>query len=270
MTIDNRHPKHFHDLYQDGIELQKELSTVFEVWPIGEYSTHIPFDRRAEPDQERVQEVLLNVERWINALKLYVLPQTVHDKRKLKDILSRLKALIFEEENKREAKDEAAKLMDEALGLIRSMPLPAIQGRLVSEERRTFVANRAFIVMDMNPNQPDLEDRCAAIKEVCLRFGVHALRSDDIEHQGSIPEVVLRYIAESEFVIADLTNERPNVYFEVGHAHALNIRPILLRKTGTEVHFHLKLHNVPEYKNCVDLKKLLHQRLEAILGLKVA
>ena len=71
-------------------------------------------------------------------------------------------------------------------------------------------------------------------------------------------------------MIADLTSLSLNVIYEVGYADALNRRPILFRKHGTKLPFCLSLHNVPEYKTLGDLKRLLHDRLEAILGRKVA
>ena len=124
----------------------------------------------------------------------------------------------------------------------------------------------AFIVMCMDSNHPELEDVSNAIKEVCTSFNIKAVRDDDVAHQGRITDVVLQHIAESEILIADVSGERPNVYFEVGYAYALNKRPILYRRQGTKLHFDLSIHNVPEYKNVTDLKLLLKRRLEAILG----
>lgn len=124
----------------------------------------------------------------------------------------------------------------------------------------------AFVIMAIDPEKPELVDVLHAIKESCKRFGIDARRVDEIEHQDKITNVILDEIRSCEFLIADLSHERPNVYYEIGYAHALNKKPILYRRKGTRVHFDLSLHNVPEYQNTTELKQALTKRLEAILG----
>jgi hypothetical protein len=126
----------------------------------------------------------------------------------------------------------------------------------------------AFVMMWMDPANPDLSDICDAVKDTFRRFGVNAVRADDIEHDGQITQRVLNELRTCEFLFADLTGARPNVYYEVGFAHALGRRVLLYRKAGTGLHFDLAGYNCPEYTNLRDLKDKLTRRLESMTNRK--
>jgi len=137
------------------------------------------------------------------------------------------------------------------------------------QKTTTFQQNTAFVMMWMDENRPELEDVYNTIKRCFKKFGISAERADDIEHSGKITEEIINKIKSSEFLYADLTGERPNVYYEVGFAHALSKRVILYRKSGESLHFDLAGYNCPEYKNLVDLEKKLNNRLTSMTGRQI-
>lgn len=124
-----------------------------------------------------------------------------------------------------------------------------------------YRAGTAFIMMWMDPKLPELTDVADTVKSVFQNFGVKAVRADDIEHEGLITDRVISEIQTSEFLFADLSGARPNVYYEVGFAHALGKRVILFRKSGTGLHFDLAGYNCPDYDNLRDLREKLAKRL---------
>ena len=135
--------------------------------------------------------------------------------------------------------------------------------RLASRATASYSPNTAFLMMWIDKSLDDVTD---SVKDVFKDFGVAAQRADDIEHDGAITPRILNEIERAEFLFADLTGARPNVYYEIGFAHALGKRVILFRKSGTGIHFDLAGHNCPEYDSLRDLKAKLRKRLEAITG----
>ena len=79
---------------------------------------------------------------------------------------------------------------------------------------------KAFVIMQLgNKNLDKVFDE--AIVPAVRECGFQEERSD-ISTQGDlIPKEIFQQLEEAEIIIADLTNERPNCYFEVGYAMGL-------------------------------------------------
>lgn len=290
-------------LYDQGIVIKEKILDFLDNWP-RDNNNPVQWEKTSKEHRENGENMIVEVRSWFSLLKKDVLPYILYDEKFLYYTLRSVEAAIkmrhyerpypqtipetikvverksawFFSDSSRvqdiesysnldDAKEEVAYAMDTALSLIKSVPSGIILTSSPSSRAVTqHTPNTAFILMWMDTSQPELDDISNAIKEVCSGFGISALRADDVEHEDKITEVILQYISNSEFLIADLTGERPNVYYEVGYAHAIGKRPILHRKYGTKLHFDLSVHNVPEYKNITELKLLLKKRFEAILG----
>lgn len=93
---------------------------------------------------------------------------------------------------------------------------------------------------------------------------VVAERIDDQNSNDPITDRMLESIRLAEFVIVDLTHERPNVYYEAGYAQGLGKTPIYVAKIDTDLHFDLKDYPVIFFENMRNLKTLLEERMRLI------
>ena len=87
---------------------------------------------------------------------------------------------------------------------------------------------------------PEMEPIYAAIAAAARAVGLRAERVKDIQGDYRITETILAMIRQARFVVADLTHERPNFYFELGYARGLGKTVITLLRAGTTAHFDVR------------------------------
>ena len=270
-------PANIQHLYEEGDDLRKRILSFIMKWPTNREGQRISWKRTDKEHQALIYELTVETKRWFNSVLVEALPYILVSRDLLeltaKRVEATLKDTLYLKEGSlmsaigiKNTLLEAEETMVVALTWIKSFPPLVNEKQPINQTVVNIRPNTAFILMSMDKSEPDLDDICNAIKEVCHNFKIRALRADDVEHQDKITDIILQHISNSEFLIADLTGERPNVYYEVGYAHAIGKRPILYRKKGTSLHFDLSVHNVPEYKNITELKELLTKRFEAITG----
>ncbi len=152
-------------------------------------------------------------------------------------------------------------MIDQAIGVLKAGPLQETAApALLSEVKRGFV----FVAMPMNKEDHALIDVLEAIKEAAGNCGLVAERVDDAETNERITDRILESIRTAEFVVVDLTHERPNVFYEAGFAHALGKTPTYIARAGTPIHFDVKDYPIIEFRNMKELKDALARRLTAI------
>lgn len=118
--------------------------------------------------------------------------------------------------------------------------------------------------MPIDPDDPQLEDVLDAIKEACGRCGLHAERVDEPPSNDRITDRILESIRRAEYVVVDLTNSKPNVFYEAGYAQGRGKTPIYIARDGTALEFDLKDYPVTFFKNMKQLKDDLEHRLRGI------
>ena len=106
----------------------------------------------------------------------------------------------------------------------------------------------------MQIGNPDLDRACAeAIVPAVQKNGLDAKRVDKHNQGGLLKSEIIEFIQRAEVIIADLTNERPNCYLEVGYAMGIDkFRNLILtaredhlpdspnyNREGPKIHFDL-------------------------------
>jgi len=161
-------------------------------------------------------------------------------------------------------------VVEETIGVLRSAPPQTDAMKSEPLVREETVQGYAFIAMPMINGRHDFDDVHDAIKEAAQRCGIQAERVDEPHSTDRITDRILESIRRAEYVIADLTEARPNVYFEAGYAHALRKTPIYIAREGTQLEFDLKDYPVIFFNNLRQLKDSLEQRLRGIANKRVS
>lgn len=125
----------------------------------------------------------------------------------------------------------------------------------------SVVEKTAFVLM---PFADDFFDVYKYFISECIqRAGYVVKRADDIKSQNNIIGDIVDGIVNSDLIVADLTGANPNVYYELGIAHGLNKKVILLTQEINEIPFDLRSYRVVGYRThfakMEQAKKELHE-----------
>lgn len=117
-----------------------------------------------------------------------------------------------------------------------------------------------FVLMPFDDTFSDIY--ALGIKEACKEAGAYCERVDEQFYDGGILDRIYNQIAKADIIIADMTGRNPNVFYEVGYAHALGKSTILLTQKAEDIPFDLKHYPHIIYSNKIlQLKDELTKRV---------
>jgi len=122
----------------------------------------------------------------------------------------------------------------------------------------------AFVAM---PFAEEFEDVYQfGIYTAIRRCGYICEKVDESVFAGSIVDRIMDGIKSAQFVVADLTLEKPNVYLEVGYSWGMNKPVILVAREGQRLHFDLSHHKCLFYKTIGRLAESLETAVLDLFG----
>ena len=137
--------------------------------------------------------------------------------------------------------------------------------RIVSLAEKVSASTLVTVIMSYSEDEA-LQDAYESFKEVCAAapFRYRCSRVEDKNTGGRIVPAIMKQIEQSAFVIADLSELKQNVFYELGYAEGLKKPVIVTAKVGTELPFDVK--DVPTifWGSQTKLKEALREKISMI------
>lgn len=136
---------------------------------------------------------------------------------------------------------------------------------LKQEITRVTKSKSAFVCMPFSREFTDVYE--LGIKPVLKAAGFNPVRADEIQHNTGILSVIYDQIASAHVLIADLSGQNPNVYYETGYAHGMGKEVVLLTQDINDIPFDLRGLNHIHYEGQITiLKQKLEKRIKSLFS----
>jgi CRP-like cAMP-binding protein len=123
-----------------------------------------------------------------------------------------------------------------------------------------------FMIM---PFKPDLEPVFQNVRELATQLNLSMVRGDDFFSHRTIMSEIWSVTHNAKLLICDCTNKNPNVFYELGIAHAVGKKVILITQNKEDVPFDIQQFRYIRYENSaqgmIDLSKKLKTAIQQFL-----
>ena len=121
------------------------------------------------------------------------------------------------------------------------------------------------LVFVLTPFHHDHDATFEAIAEVVRQAGLRCLRGDEELVPGDLLTHILRLLGSARLVIANIEGRNPNVFYELGLAHALDKTTIIVSRTAKDLPFDVRTRKLILYKDVSELQVYLQRELTRAL-----
>jgi hypothetical protein len=123
-----------------------------------------------------------------------------------------------------------------------------------------------FVIMPFSGDFKNIYE--TAIKTAVEEANLRCVRADEIEGTFVIHKQMIDRIDRATVIIADLTGQNANVFYEMGVAHALGNNVILIAQSLQDVPFDLRVCKIIHYRNTIggesELKKQIKESIASL------
>ena len=121
------------------------------------------------------------------------------------------------------------------------------------------------LVFMLTPFHEDMRDVYEMVSNVCKDVGLRCLRGDEDFVEEDLLKHIIKLLVKARIVVANINGRNPNVFYELGIAHAIDKPTIIIAKSVTETPFDVKSKQIIFYKNLNDLKGKIEKSLTKVL-----
>ena len=125
-------------------------------------------------------------------------------------------------------------------------------------------ASRSVLVIMSFSDDPLLGDANESFKDVCKEFGYDCVRIDEENDVPRVMPELLQRLSSCAFCIVDLSDEKANVYYELGYAEGAKTPVLVTAKKGTPLPFDVKDIPVIFWDSQRTLKEQLRKKIKTI------
>lgn len=126
----------------------------------------------------------------------------------------------------------------------------------------------AFVIMPFKKERWEVYKY--GIKPACEKAGFEAVRVDQLKKgHYNINRKIIEHIFKSDAIVAELTDMNPNVFYEMGVAHAIANKTIMIAQNAKDLPFDIRNYRCIIYEQSVDgLKELAEEIVESLSSIE--